>query len=169
MRFVHQRLAWLAVLLAAAGWSASGSSVAHASGALLAGRCRPLVRDRVLPVWARAGFTPPRARMPYALGARGLIVAIPGLPLDSPLPAGGKQNKILWVARVVNQQRHSSSLKISAQRMAGTKRRGRPVHRTVTPGPGPSYVNLPAAGCWRLTLHWQDHTDQLDLQYKHPR
>lgn len=169
MRFCHDRHLSLAVSLVAVGLFAFGSSVAHASGSLLAGACRSSVRVGVLPTRARVGFTPPRARMPYALGARGLIVAIPSVPLYSPLPAGGKQNKILWVARVVNKQTRSASLKISAQRMRGTERLGRPVHRTVTPGPGPSYVNLPAAGCWRLTLHRQGHTDQLDLQYRHPQ
>jgi hypothetical protein len=34
-------------------------------------------------------------------------------------------------------------------------------------GPGPSYVNLPAPGCWTLHLSWGGHTDQLRLRYVH--
>ncbi len=29
----------------------------------------------------------------------------------------------------------------------------------------PSYVNVPTAGCWHLTLHWAGHTDWIDLHY----
>lgn len=142
------------------------SSAHRAPSGALAGGCRSLVRARVLPVWARAGFSPSRQRVPYTLGAKGLILAIPFGPLDSP-PAAGVHNKILWVARVENRAARSS-LAISAQRMSGTKRLGRPMHQTVAPGPGPSYVNAPAPGCWRLTLRWQGHTDQLDLRYSRP-
>jgi hypothetical protein len=31
--------------------------------------------------------------------------------------------------------------------------------------PGPSYVNLPAAGCWSLSLSWSGHHDRLELRY----
>jgi hypothetical protein len=37
--------------------------------------------------------------------------------------------------------------------------------RVVPGGPGPSIVNLPQAGCWRLTLAWSGQTDTLDLAY----
>jgi hypothetical protein len=36
-------------------------------------------------------------------------------------------------------------------------------------GPGPSGINLPAPGCWRLALRWSGRTDELDLQYAHRR
>jgi hypothetical protein len=32
-------------------------------------------------------------------------------------------------------------------------------------GPGPSIVNLPTPGCWRLTLGWAGQVDTLDLRY----
>jgi hypothetical protein len=32
-------------------------------------------------------------------------------------------------------------------------------------GPGPSYVDMPAPGCWTLHLSWGGHTDQLSLRY----
>ena len=37
--------------------------------------------------------------------------------------------------------------------------------RTVAGGPGPSIINLPASGCWRLTLRWSGRADSLDLAY----
>ena len=116
-------------------------------------------------MWARAGFSWPRPRMPYTLGANGRIVAIPLVSLDSP-PAIDHNNKILWVSRV--QTPYGHALRISAQRMNGTKRIGKSVDRTVAGGPGPSIINLPVPGCWRLTLHWSGQTDQLDLQYNRP-
>jgi hypothetical protein len=39
------------------------------------------------------------------------------------------------------------------------------VQRTVAGGPGPSIVDLPAPGCWRLTLRWAGRADQVDLAY----
>jgi hypothetical protein len=32
-------------------------------------------------------------------------------------------------------------------------------------GPGPSIVNLPSPGCWKLTLRWSGRVDTLDLEY----
>jgi len=124
--------------------------------------CRSEVRIGVLPVWARAGFSEARPRMRYELGASGRIAAIPFGVLNSP-PAADHTNKILWVSRVST--RPESSLRILAQRMTGTRRDGAPVMRAVRGGPGPSIINLPRPGCWRLSLRWSGWTDQLDLQY----
>ena len=55
--------------------------------------------------------------------------------------------------------------KIRAQRMEGRRRVGRPVTRVVVGGPGPSGINLPAPGCWRLSLRWSGRADELDLRY----
>ena len=136
-------------------------SAAHRAG-MLTGACRSLVKDRVLPVWARAGFSDPRPRMPYTLGASGWIAAIPFGPLDSP-PAADHNNKILWVSHVAAQP--GRDLTISAQRMDGTKRIGEPVKRSVMGGPGPSIIDVPSPGCWRFTLRWSGWSDQLDLRY----
>ncbi|MBQ1067635.1 hypothetical protein KBX39_12605, partial [Micromonospora sp. D75] len=43
---------------------------------------------------------------------------------------------------------------------------GAPVVREVDGGPGPSIVDLPAAGCWRLRLDWSGCTDTMDLVYR---
>jgi hypothetical protein len=136
-----------------------------------AAACQSQVRIGVLPAWARAGFSEPRPRTPYELGASGRIAAIPFGSLNSP-PSADHTNKILWVSHVSTRPDVSTlpgaSLRILAQRMIGTRRDGTPVMRVVTGGPGPSIIDLPAAGCWRLTLRWSGWTDQLDLQYNRP-
>ncbi|MFZ1994944.1 MAG: hypothetical protein WAU75_12600 [Solirubrobacteraceae bacterium] len=128
--------------------------------------CRSEVRLGVLPVWARAGFSERRARMRYELGASGRIAAIPFGLLNSP-PAANHTNKILWVSHV--SPRSGGPLRILAQQMTGTRQDGTPVMRVVSAGPGPSTINLPSPGCWRLTLRWWGWTDSLDLQYNRPR
>jgi hypothetical protein len=127
--------------------------------------CRSEVRLGVLPVWARAGFSEARPRMRYELGRSGRIAMIQWGALDAP-PAANHNNKILWVSHVST--RAGSPLRILAQRMTGSRRDGAPVRRAVEGGPGPSIINLPAPGCWRLTLRWSSWTDQLDLRYTRP-
>jgi hypothetical protein len=126
--------------------------------------CSSSVRKAVLPVWARGGFSDPRPVMPRALGRSGNIVAILWAdrnPLVSP-PVADRNNKILWVARL---PWGYANLWIRAQRMVGTRNVGRPVSRVLQGGPGPSIVDLPAPGCWRLALHWSGRSDSVDLQY----
>jgi hypothetical protein len=123
--------------------------------------CHAQVRKGVLPSWARTGFHPPTQPMPHELGRSRRIVAIVfGYPLLSP-PSRQRSNKILWAARRAN----GTALWIRARRMAGSDRVGAPVSRVIAGGPGPSIVNLPAPGCWRLTLRWAGETDTLDLEY----
>jgi hypothetical protein len=129
--------------------------------------CRSVVRQGVLPSWARTGFSDARPRLPHVLGRSGEIAALVfGYPLRSP-PDKDRGNKILWVSR--RDVRALSDLRIHAQRMDGRRRVGRAVTRVVVGGPGPSGINLPAPGCWRLTLRWSGRTDELDLQYAHRR
>jgi hypothetical protein len=139
-------------------------SAANANDQAVAGSCRPELRDSVLPVWARGGFSDPRPRTTYVLGRSGRIAAIlfGASSLSSP-PAADHNNKILWVSRVATDGR---DLKIEAQRLSGSKPLGAPVARSVTGGPGPSIINLPSPGCWRFTLRWSGLTDTVDLQYK---
>ena len=124
--------------------------------------CRSAVQTGVIPAWARAGFSEPEPRMPHVLGRSGRIVALLfAYPLLSPAPRD-HNNKILWVGR----KNDGSMLRIRAQRMVGATRAGAPVSRAIGGGPGPSIVNLPKAGCWRLTLGWSGQHDSLDLQYR---
>lgn len=95
------------------------------------------------------------------MGLRREIVAIlwggPETSLYAP-PLPGRRNKILWVPRLADQA--AAPLTIRAT-LNGT-------HRAVTrklPDIGPSYVNLPAPGCWTLDLSWLGHRDQVELWY----
>jgi hypothetical protein len=112
----------------------------------------------VLPKWARTGFSEPEPKMPHVLGRSGDIAAILfGDPLSSP-PDPERANKVLWVPR---------ETPLTFTRLAITARQG---DRTVTRKVdlGPSYVDLPASGCWQLTLAWPGHKDSLDLAYVKP-
>ncbi len=126
--------------------------------------CDARIDTGVVPVWARAGFSDPKPRIAHVLGARRDIVAILfGYPLLSP-PSKLRNNKILWVSR--RKLTPLSDLRIRAQRMVGSRAAGQPVVRMIAGGPGPSIVDLPAPGCWRLTLRWSGYTDTLDLAYR---
>jgi hypothetical protein len=135
---------------------------AHHQASLSSSVCRAQVTVGVLPIWARAGFRDPNPQMPYVLGTAGEIAGLLfGNPLQS--PPKNHNNKILWVSHVPTTP--GSDLRISAQRMTGSLPVGSPVTRKVIGGPGPSIINLPSAGCWRLSLRWSGQIDMLDLRY----
>lgn len=126
--------------------------------------CTPEVLQDELPVWARGGFTG-TTRMPHTMGRSGQIVAVLfGYPLKQP-PAEGRNNKILWVASPASGHENADPDLIIQARLNAT---GEPVERRVSGGPGPSIVDLPSAGCWRLSLSWGGRTDSLDLEYSAP-
>jgi hypothetical protein len=158
----HRMLALaLVVLLARMGALSAYSASSHSQ--VKARACNSQVLHGVLPVWARKGFSNPKPRMPHVLGAAGKITAILWAdPLLSPQPKS-HNNKILWVARVTTNI--YSNLRISAQRMIGSTKVGSPVTHKLIGGPGPSIIDMPAAGCWRFTLHWSSERDTLDLRY----
>jgi|SRR6478752_4083598 len=136
--------------------SADRSSTATTPGA----SCVDPVPSRVLPEWARTGFSDPHPRMPYVLGDDGAIAAILfAQPLTAP-PSADHNNKILWVSRV----EADSSLHITATLQDGSAT----TTRVVDGAPGPSIIDLPEPGCWHLTLKWGDNTDTLDLAYLAP-
>lgn len=127
--------------------------------------CSSRVQSGVLPVWMRAGFGA-SPRVTHVIGDRGAIGAVLwNKPLNSP-PAQSSNNKILWVPRHVSKS--IASMWIKMQKMDGTQLVGAPVRRIVNNGPGPSIVDAPSAGCWRLTLSWAGQKDTLDLQYVPP-
>jgi hypothetical protein len=133
--------------------------------------CAAQVHQDQLPDWARAGFSGD-ARAIYAVSRSGQMVAVLfGYPLSQP-PAKDRNNKILWVSgpasatpRDPSAAPGSDDLVIDA-RLDG---RGEPVQRRIVGGPGPSIVDLPAPGCWRLALSWSGRTDVIDLDYGPPR
>jgi hypothetical protein len=134
----------------------SANSTSTAPGA----SCVDPVPSRVLPSWARSGFSDPRPRMPYVVGDDGAIAAILfAQPLTTP-PSPDHSNKILWVARVDD----GSSLRVTATLLDGSAT----ATRVVDGGPGPSIIDLPKPGCWHLTLKWGDNVDTLNLAYLAP-
>jgi hypothetical protein len=127
-----------------------------------AGTCAGMVQDGPLPSWAGAGFSNPQGGgTPYVVGVSGNIAAILFVPLSSP-EAKDHANKVLWVSRA---DPGFHPLLIDAT-LAGTST---VVHRSLS-GVGPSYVDLPKAGCWHLQLSWDDgqQHDSLDLVYSAP-
>jgi len=129
------------------------------TGPLVSSGCTATVKPRLLPTWARAGFTDPRPRMPYLRSQDGNMVAILfGQPLTVP-PAADHNNKILWVSHTPPDS--SSALRIEAQLSGGTAT----VTREVPGGPGPSIIDLPRPGCWQFTLRWGQTVDTVSLRY----
>jgi hypothetical protein len=123
-----------------------------------ASACGPPIQRGVLPEWARTGFSDPRPKMPHVLGRSERIAAILfGEPLHAS-PDPERANKILWVSR--DPVSGASDLRIHAEGP------GQAVDRVVPGGPGPSIVDLPRAGCWRLTLRWSGRTDVLELAFR---
>jgi hypothetical protein len=148
------------LLLAACDSGKPAAAPATAAAIQDVPNCAADVPSRVLPEWARSGFSEAAPRMPYVLGERGDIAAIIfGYPLHQP-PLPDRSNKILWVSRAPLET--GGPLEIAA-RLDGA---GEPVTRRVGGGPGPSIIDLPQPGCWHLTLHWSGHTDAMRLTYQ---
>jgi hypothetical protein len=115
------------------------------------------VDSGVLPSWARTGFSDKQPKIAHVMGAGGSITAILfAQPLTAP-PEPDRGNKILWVSKFG--QSGPADLHITARRGDQT------VRRVVTGGPGPSIIDLPASGCWQLSLSWDGHRDSLALNY----
>jgi hypothetical protein len=121
--------------------------------------CGSAVVTDALPTWARAGFSGDGSGTPHVFGRSGDILGVVfGAPLKAP-PAPDRGNKILWVSRAPLIR--GDDLKITAK-LDGSDETA---EREVLGGPGPSIIDLPKAGCWRLTLRWSGHTDTMDLTY----
>lgn len=116
--------------------------------------CTGNISTATLPTWARAGFSPAGLHTPHVFSANGRIVGILFVELRARQPEG-TNNKILWVAKD-----GYGALHITAQ-LEGS---GTTATRTVDLGP--SFVNLPAAGCWQMKLTWSGHSDTIALRYR---
>ncbi|GAA1477104.1 hypothetical protein GCM10009623_15500 [Nocardioides aestuarii] len=150
-----------ALLPVALGPDETGRAPASPADPTTAGSCVSPVPSGLLPAWARAGFSSPRPRIPHVVGDDGGIAAILfAQPLTSP-PSDDHNNKVLWVSRETGD---GSPLRITATLDDGSRR----VSRVVEGGPGPSYLDLPEPGCWRLALRWGDEEDSLSLAYTSP-
>ncbi|PZS18081.1 MAG: hypothetical protein DLM57_07040 [Pseudonocardiales bacterium] len=91
---------------------------------------------------------------PHVFGANGEIVGILFVELRAHQPEG-TNNKILWVAKD-----GLGALHITA-RLEGSD-----TTATRTVNLGPSIVDLPAAGCWQMTLTWPGHSDTIAFRYR---
>jgi hypothetical protein len=159
------RMMTLAALVLLAGCTApdapsgpAGDGSAGPSAGVTGAACGMRVETGPLPEWADAGFSGD-ARAPHVIGVRGEIAAVLfGHPLTHPR-GESPTNKILWVSR---QPVSTGDTLIIEATLDGT---AQPVTREVAGGPGPSIVDLPQAGCWRLRLSWSGRTDTLDLTY----
>ena len=127
--------------------------------------CVDLVPSRVLPGWARTGFSEPRPRIPYVLGDSGAIAAVLfAQPLTSPSVTRSRQQDPVGLSRRRDSSLADSSLRITATLLDGSET----ATRMVDGGPGPSIIDLPKPGCWHLALKWGDNTDTLNLAYRTP-
>ena len=122
------------------------------------------VTEGVIPEWARDGFMTPAPVNPTVGSGRQHRGHRVRLPAHGSGPSSTNNKVRLWVAKWVD----GSDLVIDAQRMDGAVPVGSPVMRRVEYGPGPSIVDLPDTGCWRLTLRWAGLVDTLDLEYASP-
>lgn len=143
-------------LAAAAALTVWGTSSQHANPPASGSACAGNVSTAALPTWARAGFSPAGLHTPHVISEHGQIIAVLFVDLRVQQPAG-THNKILWIAKG-----GYGPLHIRAQ-LQGTSRA---VTRTLPDGPGPSYVNMPAAGCWQMSLTWSGYHDTIALQYQ---
>jgi hypothetical protein len=140
------------------------TAVAHGCGATTLHR-------GTLPAWAEPAFSAggsSASPWPYGVAQHGTVVAVVfGFPLRAGTPRADRANKVLWIMRL---PRRGSPLSITAAPLSDGGGRAR-VHATwpADSGPGeiyPSYVNVPHAGCWRVTVRWAHHTDTIDLPYR---
>jgi hypothetical protein len=121
-----------------------------------------------IPAWTAPAFSDSSSRTPpwpHAVSEHGDVVAVVfGYPLRAGRPTN-PANKVLWIMRL---PRNGSPLTIKARPLHAKA----PLVTIVAPAdssPGeiyPSYVSVPSAGCWRLSLRWAGHTDSIDLPYR---
>jgi hypothetical protein len=144
------------------GGPRTGTPPASGQTVTVAPACDAGVTRGVLPDWARGGFSDPKPVMPYVRSQSGNVVAILfGDPLSSP-PRPDVSNKILWVWRLPPDV--GQTVRLTA-RLNGT---GPAVTKGLPSPVGPSIVDLPSPGCWRMTLTWSGGSDTIDLAVAGP-
>jgi hypothetical protein len=166
-----RRLVAVVIVSLAVGACGSTRPVHHATPGPtpVAGGCGATSLHRgTLPGWAEPSYSASGSRStpwPYGVARNGTAVAVVfGFPLRAGTPAN-RTNKVLWIVRL---PRNGSPLTVTARPMRGA---GPSVHASwpADSGPGeiyPSYLNVPHAGCWRVTLSWAHHSDSIDLHYR---
>jgi hypothetical protein len=120
-------------------------------------KCTYALTSGDLPTWARAGFTSPSSQKFVTSASGDMVAVLFGYPMQEPRnEKTDGRNKILWVARDPT----IGPMTVDAQLVGSTD------HVNLGPVPiGPSYVDVPRAGCWRLTLHLPRGDDTVDIRY----
>jgi len=159
-----RRTGWAAftaasLLMATAGCTSDSSAATAPTASPTPAPCRSEVTRDALPAWARAGFSDDGSGVPHVFSEHGDLLAVlfKYPPASSADPQDG--TKILWMSRLP--QEPAQPLVIEAT-LEGTTTT---LTREVPGGPGPSSIQLPAAGCWRLALSWSGHQDRMMLQF----
>jgi hypothetical protein len=140
-------LATSVIIVAMTAVSARAETATEATGA---GACDGAVKNERAPAWAQ--FAAPRSATPYIVGRGGRIIAF---LFTQPVRAGNQtrpHNKILWVIAGANRNR---TLRLQAQ-LVNSRTIEHRRYRSVDPSGRifPTYLNLPAAGCWSLAATW---------------
>ncbi len=166
---------WLVLALTCLGVAACGSGTHPTRVAVhhvittrlaIAGGCGTTAVYRGgIPGWTKPAFVDSGGSAGFGVADGGNAVAV---LFAHPLRAGHPSNpfnKVLWIMR---EPRQGSPLTITATPLSGG---GRTVHASfpADSSPGeiyPSYVNVPRAGCWHVTLRWAHHSDTIDLRYR---
>lgn len=102
----------------------------------------------------------------------GSVVYVIASPADAagvlfgyPLRAGhptNPSNKILWLVKGAPT---GPALEIAGSGPGPAVTPVREVVPFIASGQAPSIVDLPATGCWHLTLSWSTHTAAVDIPY----
>ena len=154
----------IALALAACGGSAQapGGSPSATAGP----PCVPApIHHGAPPAWSAGAWSSssPGFTVPYALSAGDAAGAFFfAHPLRSGHPSN-PSNKVLWIVR---SPRDGHPLTITARLGTDPSDVVR-IQRPADSSPGeiyPSYVDLPKAGCWRLSLAWGPHRTNIDVQ-----
>ncbi|HEX4033921.1 MAG TPA: hypothetical protein VHX66_05715 [Solirubrobacteraceae bacterium] len=163
---MRKRLAVLLCVLAPVLVAAAASP----AGGVAATACSPAaIHHGPPPAWTGAAFGPSTGGHvpPFAVSGHAAAAAFffaPTLRAGNP---SNPANKVLWVVRYA---RDGSPLRISGRYGANTAVTAKSSWPDNS-SPGeiyPSYVNLPRAGCWELTLRWSSHQARIDVEV-HPR
>ncbi len=101
--------------------------------------------------------------MPFVRSQSGNVVAILFAdPLFAP-PLRDRNNKVLWAWQQLSAA--GSDVRMTA-RLNGKG----PAVTAGLPSPvGPSIVDLPSPGCWRVALTWPGGSDSIDLEVRASR
>jgi hypothetical protein len=111
------------------------------------------------PAWSDSS---PGLRVPFALASGDAAAAF---MFAGSLRAGHPSNPVNKILLVVRDPRNGSPLAIVARSRSRTMRLRFP--DDASPGEiYPSIIDLPAPGCWRLTLRWSSHRASIDLRVR---